>query len=452
MNINDREMLHVMEHVINNPYMGVIYINTDCEILLVNETFADILGVDRNSIIGLPIQKVVPKSRLPQTVKTGEANLCELCTVNNKEMISMRVPIYSNGQIIGAMAKTLFLDMSTAKLMADMIVLNDDNSRCNHKYQSKYTLDDIVGNNRRMVRIKTWCAQVANNSSNVLIIGESGTGKELFAHAIHHAGVRRSFPFIRINCACIPENLIESELFGYEEGAFTGALKGGKKGKFELADKGTIFLDEIGEMPLSMQTKLLTFLQEREFERVGGSDLIYSDARIIAATNTDLEKAVADGRFREDLYYRLNVVTLTLPPLRDRTDDIEPLVNHIIPKLNNKLNTSIEGIEADALDLLINYHWPGNIRELENLLERAINLAHLDGVRFLRPKHFPTLLQKNTLLGKKPATLSAAVESLEYQLIINTLRSNNYNKSITAKQLDIHPSVLYRKLKKYNIS
>ncbi|HQA08079.1 MAG TPA: sigma 54-interacting transcriptional regulator [Syntrophomonadaceae bacterium] len=452
MNINDREMLHVMEHVINNPYMGVIYINTDCEILLVNETFADILGVDRNSIIGLPIQKVVPKSRLPQTVKTGEANLCELCTVNNKEMISMRVPIYSNGQIIGAMAKTLFLDMSTAKLMADMIVLNDDNSRCNHKYQSKYTLDDIVGNNRRMVRIKTWCAQVANNSSNVLIIGESGTGKELFAHAIHHAGVRRSFPFIRINCACIPENLIESELFGYEEGAFTGALKGGKKGKFELADKGTIFLDEIGEMPLSMQTKLLTFLQEREFERVGGSDLIYSDARIIAATNTDLEKAVADGRFREDLYYRLNVVTLMLPPLRDRTDDIEPLVNHIIPKLNNKLNTSIEGIEADALDLLINYHWPGNIRELENLLERAINLAHLDGVRFLRPKHFPTLLQKNTLLGKKPATLSAAVESLEYQLIINTLRSNNYNKSITAKQLDIHPSVLYRKLKKYNIS
>lgn len=452
MNINDREMLHVMEHVINNPYMGVIYINTDCEILLVNETFADILGVDRNSIIGLPIQKVVPKSRLPQTVKTGEANLCELCTVNNKEMISMRVPIYSNGQIIGAMAKTLFLDMSTAKLMADMIVLNDDNSRCNHKYQSKYTLDDIVGNNRRMVRIKTWCAQVANNSSNVLIIGESGTGKELFAHAIHHAGVRRSFPFIRINCACIPENLIESELFGYEEGAFTGALKGGKKGKFELADKGTIFLDEIGEMPLSMQTKLLTFLQEREFERVGGSDLIYSDARIIAATNTDLEKAVADGRFREDLYYRLNVVTLMLPPLRDRTDDIEPLVNHIIPKLNNKLNTSIEGIEADALDLLINYHWPGNIRELENLLERAINLAHLDGVRFLRPKHFPTLLKKNTLLGKKPATLSAAVESLEYQLIINTLRSNNYNKSITAKQLDIHPSVLYRKLKKYNIS
>jgi len=452
MNINDREMLHIMEHVINNPYMGVIYINTDCEILLVNETFADILGVDRDSLIGLPIQKVIPKSRLPQTVKTGEANLCEMCTVNNKEMISMRVPIYNNGQIIGAMAKTLFLDLTTARLMTDMIALNEESSRHSLKYQSKYTIDDIVGNNRRMVRLKTWCAQVANNSSNVLIIGESGTGKELFAHAIHHAGIRRSFPFIRINCACIPENLIESELFGYEEGAFTGALKGGKKGKFELAHRGTIFLDEIGEMPLSMQTKLLTFLQEREFERVGGSDPIHSDARVIAATNTDLEKAVADGRFREDLYYRLNVVTFMLPPLRDRSDDIEPLVNHIIPKMNNKLHTSIEGIEADALDLLVNYHWPGNIRELENLLERAINLAHLDGVRILQPKHFPTLVRRNTHLEKKPATLNAAVESLEYQLIMNTLRSNNYNKTITAKQLDIHPSVLYRKLKKYNIS
>lgn len=452
MHINEQEMLQIMEHVINNPYMGVIYINANCEILLVNETFADILGMERESIIGLPIQKVVPKSRLPQTVKTGEANLCELCTVNNREMISMRFPIYSNGQIIGAMAKTVFLDMSSAKLMADMISSNEDYPRCDNKYQSKYTLDDIIGNNRRMVRIKTWCAQVANNISNVLIIGESGTGKELYAHAIHNAGIRRNYPFIRINCACIPENLMESELFGYEEGAFTGALKGGKKGKFELADRGTIFLDEIGEMPLAMQTKLLTFLQEREFERIGGSDLIRSDTRVIAATNTDLEKAVAEGRFREDLYYRLNVVTLMLPPLRDRTDDIEPLVNHLIPKLNDKLNTSIEGINPDALDMLINYHWPGNIRELENLLERAINLAHLDEVPFLLPEHFPTLLRRKAIPEKQPATLNAAVESLEYQLIMSTLRSNNYNKSITAKQLDIHPSVLYRKLKKYNIS
>lgn len=451
--INDQEMLHLMENMIDNPYMGVVYINTQSEILLVNETFADILGLERDSLIGRHIHEVIPKSRLPQTAKTGETNLCEMCTVNNQEMISMRIPIYNNGKIIGAMSKTLFLDMSTAKLMAEMVSLNDDDHRhTNHKYQGKYTLGDIIGNNRRIVRTKTWCAQVANNTSNVLIIGESGTGKELYAHAIHNAGIRRNFPFIRINCACIPENLMESELFGYEEGAFTGALKGGKKGKFELADHGTLFLDEIGEMPLSMQTKLLTFLQEREFERIGGSDPIHSDARVIAATNTDLEKAVTDGRFREDLYYRLNVVTMMLPPLRDRTDDIEPLINHLIPKLNEKINTSIEGVDDDALELLINYDWPGNIRELENLLERAINLAHLDEVSCLLPAHFPTLSRRNLPPEKQPHTLNAAVESLEYQLIMTTLRSNNYNKTITAKQLDIHPSVLYRKLKKYNIS
>ena len=453
MNINDQEMLHLMENMIDNPYMGVVYVNTQSEILLVNETFADILGVEHDSLIGRHIHEVIPRSRLPQTVKTGETNLCEMCTVNNQEMISMRIPIYNNGKIIGAMSKTLFLDMSTAKLMAEMFALNgDDHHHMNHKYQGKYTLGDIIGNNRRIVRTKTWCAQVANNTSNVLIIGESGTGKELYAHAIHNAGIRRNFPFIRINCACIPENLMESELYGYEEGAFTGALKGGKKGKFELADHGTLFLDEIGEMPLSMQTKLLTFLQEREFERIGGSDPIHSDARVIAATNTDLEKAVADGRFREDLYYRLNVVTMMLPSLRERTDDIEPLINHLIPKLNEKISTSIEGVDDDALELLINYDWPGNIRELENLLERAINLAHLDGVSSLLPVHFPTLSRKNLPPVRQPNTLNAAVESLEYQLIMSTLRSSNYNKTITAKQLDIHPSVLYRKLKKYNIS
>lgn len=452
MNINDREMLNILEHMVDNPYMGVVYINTDCEILLVNETFANILGLERDNLIGLHIQEIMPKSRLPQTVKTGETNLCEMCNVNHQEMVSMRIPIYNNGKIVGAMAKTLFLDMSAAKLMVDLISSNEENNHELTKYRSKYTLEDIIGNNHRIVRMKTWCVQVANNISNVLIIGESGTGKELYAHAIHNAGIRRHYPFVRINCACIPENLLESELFGYEEGAFTGALKGGKKGKFELADRGTIFLDEIGEMPLSMQTKLLTFLQEREFERIGGSDPIKSNARVIAATNTDLEKAVADGRFREDLYYRLNVATFMLPPLRDRTDDIELLVNHMIPKLNEKLGTFIKNIEPDALDMLIQYQWPGNIRELENLLERAINLAALDGDISLFPRHFPTLKNAAVIEEKQPSTLNEAIESLEYQLIMRTLRSNNYNKTLTARLLDIHPSVLYRKLKKYNIS
>lgn len=455
MDVNDHDMLTIMGHMIDNPYMGVVYVNTDCHILIVNETFADIVGIPHDDLIGRHIHEVIPRSRLPQTIKTGETSLCEMCMVNQQEMVSMRIPIYSDGKIVGAMSKTLFLDMSAAKLMADLMAEGEEHRRSlSNKYHSKYSLDDIIGQNDRMVRSKMISAQVANNVSNVLIIGESGTGKELFAHAIHHAGLRRNYPFVRINCTCIPETLLESELFGYDEGAFTGARKGGKKGKFELADKGTIFLDEIGELPLMMQTKLLSFLQEREFERIGGSDLIHSDARVIAATNNDLEKAVAEGRFRKDLYYRLNVVTLMLPPLRDRCDDIAWLAQHFIAKLNDKLYTSIQNIDPLALSMLEAYEWPGNIRELENLLERAINLASLERAAILQPHHFPTLTDWVPIRQQDenlPATLNEAVENLEYQLIIKTLHSSNNNKTVTAKLLDIHPSVLYRKLKKYNI-
>ena len=452
MKINDQEMLNIVEHMIDNPYMGVIYVNTDCEILVVNEAFAEILGVKTDTLLGKHINEIIPKSRLPHTIKTGETNLCELCTVNNQQMISMRVPIYNNGKIVGAMSKTLFLDISTARNMVDLIdpVIQSAPISSN-KFCGKYCLDDIIGNNAKLCRAKSLSLQVANNNSNVLIIGESGTGKELFAHAIHNAGHRKDYPFIRINCTCIPENLLESELFGYEEGAFTGARKGGKKGKFELADRGTIFLDEIGEMPLTMQTKLLSFLQEKEFEPVGANYTIQSNARVIAATNTDLEKAVAEGKFREDLYYRLNVVSLMLPSLRDRIDDIPLLTEFFIKKLNRQLLANIEGIDVEALKLLEKYYWPGNIRELENLLERAINLALLECEKRLVPNHFPTL-QNNKIESKTTLSLNEAVENLEYQLIMKTLHSNNNNKTLTARMLDIHPSVLYRKLKKYNLA
>jgi transcriptional regulator with PAS, ATPase and Fis domain len=452
MKINDQEMLNIVEHMIDNPYMGVIYVNAKCEILVVNETFAEILSVKTDALLGKHINEIIPDSRLPHTIKTGETNLCELCIVNNQKLISMRVPIYNNGKIVGAMSKTLFLDISTARNMMELIEPDNQSAPISsNKFFGKYCLDDIIGNNAKLCRAKSLSLQVANNNSNVLIIGESGTGKELFAHAIHNAGQRKDYPFVRINCTCIPENLLESELFGYEEGAFTGARKGGKKGKFELADRGTIFLDEIGEMPLNMQTKLLSFLQEKEFEPVGANYTIQSNARVIAATNTDLEKAVAEGRFREDLYYRLNVVSLMLPPLRDRIDDISLLTEFLIKKLNRQLLTNIEGIDIEALKLLEKYSWPGNIRELENLLERAINLALLECEKRIIPTHFPTL-QNNKIESKTTLSLNEAVENLEYQLIMKTLRSNNNNKTVTARMLDIHPSVLYRKLKKYNLA
>ncbi len=453
MKMNDKQMLYILQHMIENPYMGVLYVDTSCRVIMVNQTFADILEVDRELLIGKHVNEVIPRSRLPYTILNGETNLCELCCVNHKEMVSMRVPIYNDGKIVGAMAKTLFLDMEAARIMVQhMTNLHNSNQvEKRPKYYCKYTLNDIVGNSQNIVRIKTLAAQVANNVSNVLIIGESGTGKELFAHAIHSSGYRRNSPFVRINCACIPENLLESELFGYEEGSFTGAKKGGKIGKIELAHGGTIFLDEIGELPLMMQAKLLSFLQEREFERIGGSELIPSDVRIIAATNTNLVEAIAQGSFRQDLYYRLNVVSILIPPLKNRLEDIEILVNHFIDKINQKLDTAIEGVDEESLSLLKSYEWPGNIRELENLIERAINLASLEGQNIIQGRYLPTLQTRRVSNHSSKLSLNQAIEDLEYQMIKETLKNNNFNKAATARSLDIHPSVLYRKLKKYEV-
>ncbi len=453
MKINDTQMLYVLQHMIENPYMGVLYIDTNCRVILVNQTFADILEMDRESLLGKHVNEVIPRSRLPYTILNGETNLCELCCVNHKEMVSMRVPIINDGEIVGAMAKTLFLDMEAARIMVQHMtsLQNTTPVEKRGKYYCKYTLNDIIGSSQNIVRIKTLCAQVANNVSNVLIIGESGTGKELFAHAIHSSGYRRNFPFVRINCACIPENLLESELFGYEEGSFTGAKRGGKTGKIELAHGGTIFLDEIGELPLMMQAKLLSFLQEREFERIGGSELIPSDVRIVAATNTDLIAAIAQGTFREDLYYRLNVVSILIPPLKNRPDDIEILVKHFINKINQKLGTAIEGLDEESLSLLKSYEWPGNIRELENLIERAINLAGLDRQKIIQARYLPTLQSRRFSNRPSKLSLNQAIEDLEYQMIKETLKNNNFNKAATARSLDIHPSVLYRKLKKYEV-
>ncbi len=450
-------LLERFEYVIEDPYMGVVYIDNECRVVFVNQTLADILGISKYESLGKHITTIMPRSRLPETIKSGESNLCEMCSIKGKKMVAMRAPIYDSGHIVGAMSKSLFLDMAAAKNMA--AYLNPSESAKNNPnsvYKTRYTLENIVGASAVISLPKAISRQVANNISNVLIVGESGTGKELFAQAIHHAGSRADAPFVRINCACIPENLLESELFGYEEGAFTGARKGGKKGKLELASHGTIFLDEIGEMPLVMQSKLLTFLQEREFERVGGNQPIVSDVRVIAATNINLEEAVLQGKFREDLYYRLNVVTLMLPPLRDRSEDIPLLINHFLDKLSKKLDTPRLEVDQDALSLLQIYHWPGNIRELENLLERAINFACIDEQLTIMKEHFPTLINqiREEDLDLDPhfnLPLGKAVENLEHQMIIRTLQSCNDNKILAAKILDIHPSVLYRKLKKYNL-
>jgi len=302
--------------------------------------------------------------------------------------------------------------------------------------------------------IKSMAQQLSNIHSTILITGESGTGKELFAQAIHNDG-HGDGPFVRINCATVPENLLESELFGYEEGAFTGAKKEGKPGKFEMARGGTIFLDEIGDMPLNMQTKLLTVLQERTIERVGGNRPIPIKVRVIAATNRELEKMVSNREFREDLYYRLNVVRLNIPPLRKRMEDLDLLAGDLMARINRRLDTWVCSISESAMKLLCNYSWPGNVRELENLLERAMNLAVLKRDTELGREHFPSLFEDNLEEQHSPLlvnNLSEVLEKLEKETIERVLDQTRHNKTRAAKILGLNKSVLYRKMKKYDIA
>jgi transcriptional regulator with PAS, ATPase and Fis domain len=287
----------------------------------------------------------------------------------------------------------------------------------------------------------------------VLITGDSGTGKELFAQAIHHGSPRKLYPFVRINCSAIPKDLLESELFGYEKGAFTGAKSEGKPGKFEIANQGTVFLDEIGDLPLVMQPKLLRVVEEKEFERVGGTRIIRSDFRVIAATNQNLEDMLADERFRKDLFYRLNVIPLHIPPLRERKNDIIPLARHFLDQMATEANLAEISLDKDAAAALKKYTWPGNIRELSNVLERALSsiegdCIHLRDLPFYVCRNRENLPQQNQSgIDIKGVQASAEKEAIRY-----ALKKTGYNKARAAKLLGIHRTLLYKKMKKLNIA
>ena len=322
--------------------------------------------------------------------------------------------------------------------------------------EARYTLDDIIGSSTE-IKLAIEQAKVgAKTPATVLLRGESGTGKELFAHAIHNESDRKYKKFIRVNCAAIAESILESELFGYEDGAFSGAKSGGKKGLFEEANQGSIFLDEIGELSLSMQSKLLRVLQENEIVRVGGTSPISLDVRIIAATNINLEKAIMNGTFREDLYYRLNRLPITIPPLRERITDLPELTRHVIEKVNTDYGRNVTSISNEAMKHLQNYHWPGNIRELENVIGRAMIYMDINDDT-IEKKHLPNLTEKtnDSILSEKKLdlnkTLQHAMEGFERDFIYEVYKKNECNKVKTAKQLNISIRNLYYKLNKYKI-
>ena len=316
----------------------------------------------------------------------------------------------------------------------------------------KITLDNIIGNSDIMEHTKQKALIAAKSNSTVLITGESGTGKELFARAIHNHSDRGDYPFVAVNCAAIPDNLLESELFGYEEGAFTGAKKGGKLGKFELAHKGTIFLDEIGDMSLHLQGKLLRVLQERELDKIGGKSNVFIDVRVIAATNKNLEEMVLKGTFREDLYYRLNVIPIKLPSLRERKDDIPFLIDYMIKEYSSKLNKDVIGLEHSVKHALVNYFWPGNVRELQNVIEYCINMSNSAILTF---DILPDKINEKTYkIREENQEEIRSLEDLERAEIIKALNKfKNYkkDKELVAKALGISRATLYRKLEKYNL-
>jgi len=365
------------------------------------------------------------------------------------------MPLTWDGQIVGACGVSVFRYVNEAKDFAQRLN-NLDLELQYYKNQvrklsgARYSLDAIVGSSSAITEAKNHAMQVARTRATVLLVGETGTGKELFAHAIHQESPRRERPFVRVNCAGIPETLAESELFGYAEGAFTGARKGGKPGKFEIAHGGTIFLDEINELPYHVQAKLLRVLSDGEIERVGGTEINLIDTRFISATNINLRKAVQNNLFRQDLFYRLNVNIIRIPSLRERRSDIPLLCEYFLDQCNEELGTDIAGLETGVLDVFYNYDWPGNVRELKNTMERMCIQARRG---MLQMGQLPrTILRASgELPPESDLNLEAQMNAAEKELLIKALQSAHGNRTHAARLLDIHRTSLYAKMKKHGL-
>ncbi|WP_041285556.1 sigma-54 interaction domain-containing protein [Desulfoscipio gibsoniae] len=451
--IMEREMLKDkivmagrLEAVVDAVYEGVLAINEHGIITHCNRSAEKMFGMPKDQLLGQPIQRIFEDMPLLQVLKKGKGFNSREYFVNARSkrhhlLITARPVRSGEGTCAGVVAT--FRDFREAQRLAYQIVTT----------QEMLNFNDIIGESKAIREVKNKAQKIARSNSTVLILGESGTGKEVFARAIHSAGPHGHKPFMPINCGAIPEHLLESELFGYEEGAFTGARRGGKPGKFELANGGTVFLDEIGNMSLYLQAKLLRVLQERQIERVGGTRLIHVDIRVIAATNSDLQEMVRRGSFREDLFYRLSVIPLVLPPLRERRDDIPALLEHYRHRFAGLLQKNITGFSEGALKLCLDYHWPGNIRELINAVEYAINLE--EGT-VIEPDSLPPRLRHHENSSMPVNTMEIKpLKCLEKEAINGALNLYGWSeegKTRAAAALGISRATIYRKISKYRLN
>ncbi|MFJ5768357.1 sigma 54-interacting transcriptional regulator [Psychrobacillus sp. NPDC093180] len=454
-----------LRSVVELAYDGIILVDEQLKITMANKGFCDLYEMDEKALLGNSIIKTFPELDIEETLRMGVKMINVPKLIRDTQSLITVLPIKDGEVIVGAICKITYQGLTQLQTALQKVSkLEQQLSYYQNELKeirgTKYSLADIVGESESIRQAKKEALAASRSRSTVLLLGESGTGKELFAHGIHAASQQTGM-FVQVNCAAIPSELLESEFFGYAEGSFTGAKKGGKKGKLEMAQNGTLFLDEIGDMPLQLQTKLLRVLQEKEFEPVGSNRIIQLDTKIIAATNKNLEKLISEGKFREDLYYRLNIMRIEIPPLRERMEDIPDIVNSIITELNRS-GFQLSGITHSALTRLLNYDWPGNIRELQNLLERAANLTQDHYIKVVQlPNPLSTRVQQNTDEHVRPfpspKTLSqdsfiSSMERTEKELILTALREANGNKAQASRSLGISRTWLYAKMKKYQLT
>lgn len=448
----------MLEAVLESDNEGIVIVDKNAKIMMLNRTYSDYLNVNPQEAIGRHVADVIENTRMHQIVVNGKTEIGKLQQIGPHKAVVNRLPIKIDNEVVAGVGKIWFKDLSDVEaLLSQLHSLEDEvayyKEELRKTLKGRYTIDNIKGQSSVTLKLKDTIKKAAASNTTVLITGESGTGKELVAHAIHNLSRRRNQPFVRINCAAVPENILESELFGYAEGAFTGAQKGGKSGKFELANKGTVLLDEIGDMSYNMQAKLLRFLQEKEFDRLGDNKTRQVNVRVIAATNQDLLKKIKKRAFREDLYYRLQVMNIEVPSLRERKEDIPDLIKHFLHKFNQEFGRFIRGATPEVMDILYNYNWPGNIRQLENVIERAYNISEGDMIikenlpLYLREINCAESNKKDNMIH-----LIKAREDLERKTIENALQQVGHNRSQAARILGITRTSLYQKLKKYDLA
>lgn len=438
------------ENILESIHDGIAVVDQEGIIIYVNEANYRITGIEAKDFMGKKVWDVVPDSRIPYVLDTGNKLIGIKTTVNDKEVISNVVPFIYKGKVEGAIS--IFRDLSEIKRLHEK--LEDANLKIQHLYKELNFLTDadrhmIVGNNPDMIKTLKIAQKASQVNSTVLLQGESGTGKEVIARFIQRHSPRSDKPMITVNCAAIPESLLESELFGYEEGAFTGAKKGGRPGIFELADTGTIFLDEIGDMNILLQAKLLRVLQSHEVMRVGGTKLKYIDVRVIAATNKNLKNMVQEKTFREDLFYRLEVIKIDIPPLRKRKEDIYLYIQHAIDKISKQIGKKAS-ISPRVIKILNHYTYPGNVRELENIIEGCL-VSDEDGVIGIDdlPEHIQQQIKEKKGIHFYFDTLPS-IDELEKEVLKKALEFYP-SKTEAAKALHIGRATFYRKLEKYGI-